>query len=69
MERIPFFRGQRVLLDLYGTNQDRRTWKDPEEFEPERFSQWDASPFNFVPQGEEATTLIIAVPVNGSRSS
>lgn len=47
----PFSEGQRVLLDLYGTNQDRRTWKDPEEFEPERFSQWGASPFNFVPQG------------------
>jgi fatty-acid peroxygenase len=43
--------GRRVLLDLYGTNHDARTWEDPEEFRPERFLQWDGSPFNFIPQG------------------
>ncbi|WP_011578671.1 MULTISPECIES: cytochrome P450 [Chelativorans] len=46
-----FTAGRRVLLDLYGTNQDPRTWKRPEEFEPERFRHWDESPFNFIPQG------------------
>lgn len=44
-------RGRRVLLDLYGTNRDARTWDDPEAFRPERFRQWDGSPYSFVPQG------------------
>jgi fatty-acid peroxygenase len=46
-----FPRGKRTLLDLYGTNHDPRTWEDPAEFRPERFCQWDGSPFNFIPQG------------------
>jgi len=46
-----FAKGRRVLLDLYGTNHDRRTWDRPDEFEPERFRQWDGSRFNLVPQG------------------
>jgi fatty-acid peroxygenase len=47
--RLP--RGRRVVLDLYGTNHDARTWAAPEEFRPERFRHWDRSPFNFIPQG------------------
>ncbi|WP_105439435.1 cytochrome P450 [Neorhizobium sp. T25_13] len=43
--------GRRVILDLYGSNQDRRTWEKPEEFEPERFCRWDGGQFNFIPQG------------------
>ncbi len=43
--------GRRVILDLYGTNHDARTWDSPEAFRPERFRAWDGSPFNFVPQG------------------
>lgn len=46
-----FPRGRRVMLDLYGTNQDARTWGAPDEFRPERFQQWDGSAFNFIPQG------------------
>ncbi len=46
-----FPEGRRVILDLYGTNQDPRTWERPEEFEPERFRQWDGSSFTFIPQG------------------
>lgn len=42
---------QWVILDLYGTNFDARSWDRPEEFRPERFREWDRSPFNFVPQG------------------
>lgn len=42
---------RRVILDLYGTNHDARTWDAPEEFRPERFRGWDESPFNFIPQG------------------
>ena len=42
---------RRVILDLYGTNHDARAWDVPDEFRPERFRQWDESPFNFIPQG------------------
>ncbi|MGY2001904.1 cytochrome P450 [Blastococcus sp. SYSU DS1024] len=43
--------GQRVLLDLYGTNHDPRLWPDPEAFRPERFRDWDGDPYTLVPQG------------------
>ena len=46
-----FPRGRRVMLDLYGTDHDPRTWDAPGEFRPERFRKWDGSPFNFIPQG------------------
>jgi len=43
--------GTRVLLDLYGTCRDTRTWEAPEEFRPERFRHWDSSLFDLIPQG------------------
>jgi fatty-acid peroxygenase len=43
--------GMLVLLDVYGTNRDSRQWQKPEVFWPERFKNWDKSPFNFIPQG------------------
>ena len=43
--------GRMVMLDLYGTNHDARTWEQPGEFHPERFRRWDESAFNFIPQG------------------
>ncbi len=46
-----FRQGTLALLDLYGTDHDARTWEHPEVFRPERFRQWDQSPFNFIPQG------------------
>ncbi|KAB2942310.1 MAG: cytochrome P450 [Hyphomicrobium sp.] len=46
-----FSRGTRVLLDLYGTNHDTRTWRAPEKFDPDRFRKWDPSLYNFIPQG------------------
>lgn len=46
-----FRTGTRAMLDLYGTNHDRRTWDEPEEFCPERFLDWDQNIFNFIPQG------------------
>ena len=46
-----FPEGCRVLLDLYGTNTDPRSWDAPLEFLPERFQNWGESPFDFIPQG------------------
>lgn len=46
-----FPKGERVLLDLYGTNHDPRLWDEPHTFMPERFRQWKRSPFSFIPQG------------------
>jgi fatty-acid peroxygenase len=43
--------GTKVLLDLYGTNRDRRLWDNPDEFDPERFRQWEGSKFYLIPQG------------------
>ncbi|WP_346618395.1 cytochrome P450 [Blastococcus montanus] len=43
--------GERVLLDLYGTNHDERVWTDPEVFRPERFRDWPGDPYTLVPQG------------------
>lgn len=46
-----FKKDKRVLLDLYGTNHDTRLWENPEAFYPERFRQWNESPFTLIPQG------------------
>lgn len=46
-----FTKGTLVLLDLYGTNHSPELWEYPDEFFPERFAEWDGSPFNFIPQG------------------
>ncbi|MQA01084.1 MAG: cytochrome P450 [Dehalococcoidia bacterium] len=47
--RIPS--GERVLLDLYGTNHDARWWPQPGRFQPERFRDWTGDPFTLIPQG------------------
>lgn len=46
-----FEKGILTLLDLYGTNHDSELWDNAEVFNPERFSNWKGSPFNFIPQG------------------
>jgi fatty-acid peroxygenase len=46
-----FPKGTRVMLDLYGTSHDRRTWPDPDDFRPDRFRDREPGPFEFVPQG------------------
>ena len=47
----PFKKGTLVLLDLYGTNHHPNLWEDPDIFKVERFRDWKASPFSFIPQG------------------
>ncbi|MDQ0096002.1 cytochrome P450 [Paeniglutamicibacter psychrophenolicus] len=67
-----FTPGEWVLLDLYGTNHDRRLWPDPAAFDPGRFMGRQPGPNELVPQGagnvaeghrcpgEEATLGILA---------
>ncbi|SEN96507.1 fatty-acid peroxygenase [Mesobacillus persicus] len=40
-----------TLLDLYGTNHDPLVWDNPDVFRPQRFNDWEGSPFGFIPQG------------------
>ncbi|WP_448073867.1 cytochrome P450 [Georgenia yuyongxinii] len=46
-----FARGDRVVLDLYGTDHDPELWSRPETFLPERFRRWDGDPHSLVAQG------------------
>ncbi|PAD40559.1 cytochrome P450 [Terribacillus sp. 7520-G] len=46
-----FKEGTMTLLDLYGNNHDPHLWEQPDLFRPERFLDWDKSPFDFIPQG------------------
>lgn len=46
-----FPKNTRTIFDLYGTNHDEKAWRDPEKFDPRRFSSRDNEEFRFVPQG------------------
>lgn len=48
---VDFPEGRRVLLDLFATDHDPRTWLQPEEFRPERFRDWEGNAYAFIPQG------------------
>ncbi|MGI0107725.1 cytochrome P450 [Salinimicrobium sp. WS361] len=48
---VKFPKGRRVLLDLYATQHHENIWNNPNAFYAERFSTWDGSAFNFIPQG------------------
>jgi fatty-acid peroxygenase len=50
-EGYHFEKGTLTLLDLYGNNHDPHLWEQPDLFRPDRFLNWDASPFDFIPQG------------------
>lgn len=43
--------GSWVILDLYGTNHDRRLWTRPSRFDPHRFEKDASKEFALVPQG------------------
>ena len=56
--RSPFqWRGSRiavgdwVLLDLWATNHDPRTWSEPDRFDPDRFADWNGDVNTLIPQG------------------
>lgn len=46
-----FAAGTRAMLDIHGTNHDRRVWGDPGVFRPERFAGRPDDRFEFVAQG------------------
>ena len=50
-EGYRFHQGDWVLLDLYGTNHDPRSWEEPHLFRPERFRHWNGDLYNLIPQG------------------
>jgi fatty-acid peroxygenase len=56
-----FPKGKWVILDLYGTNRDPRSWKDPAAFRPERFAE-EPNRFEFVPQGAGDAALTHRCP-------
>lgn len=43
--------GQRVVLDVWGTDQAADEWEHPERFDPTRFLRAEPGPYDFVPQG------------------
>ncbi|MBO9532928.1 MAG: cytochrome P450 [Solirubrobacteraceae bacterium] len=46
-----FRQGQRVLIDLYGTNHDPVAWPEPDRFDPDRFLGWQGDANRLIPQG------------------
>lgn len=46
-----FPEGRRVILDLYGTHHDPRSWPAPDAFRPQRFLESRPDPYSFIPQG------------------
>ncbi len=46
-----FSKGDWVLLDLYGTNHDPRSFPSPDAFRPERELSWADQGHAFIPQG------------------
>jgi cytochrome P450 len=46
-----FARGTWMMLDLYGTDRDPRSWERPDAFWPERFRDRDVTAFTLIPQG------------------
>lgn len=59
IQGCPVHEGERVIIDIYGTNTDPNEWENPSAFQPERFlSQGDLTTqedyeklASFVPQG------------------
>jgi len=43
--------GSLVLLDVYGASRDPAIWRDADSFRPERFTDYQPTAYNFIPQG------------------
>ncbi|WMT92899.1 cytochrome P450 [Pelagibacterium sp. H642] len=46
-----FGEGDWVMLDLYGTTHDPRSFPNPDVFDPDRNLSWRRQGFDFIPQG------------------
>lgn len=44
-------KGTFTLLDVFGTTHDPDLFENPYQFNPDRFDNWDGSPFDLIPQG------------------
>jgi fatty-acid peroxygenase len=44
-------KGDRIVLDVIGTDQDPDRWHEPQEFLPDRFADGDPDAWSYVPQG------------------
>lgn len=43
--------GDWIILDLWATNHDPRSWSAPDHFDPDRFAEWDGDVNALIPQG------------------
>jgi fatty-acid peroxygenase len=43
--------GDRIVLDVFGTDHDPQLWEDPEGFHPDRFVGHDPDAYSYLPQG------------------
>jgi fatty-acid peroxygenase len=48
---VDLHEGDRVVLDVWGTDQAGAVWDKPELFSPERFLRHEPGPYDFLPQG------------------
>ena len=48
---VDLHEGDRLVLDVWGTNQAAAVWDSPQSFKPERFLREEPGPFDFLPQG------------------
>src|SRR5206468_8009777 len=51
MDGLQVRRGNRVLLDVYGTLHDPQIWSVADEFDVDRFIDVDPDPYAYCPQG------------------
>ena len=51
LDGVPLAPGDRLVLDVVGTDQHPDLWHDPAQFRPERFAGVMPDPFGFLPQG------------------
>lgn len=65
LNNYQFQRGTLALLDIYGTNHDAQIWIDPDQFVPERFSQWKGNMFGFIPHGGGDSSITHRCPGEG----